>query len=330
PKGEEPYANNMETIIHADIILLDVETGQTLNTFPIGAMHTGGSRGKSLSKALSIIRMNVSRSLRELYTITSEVLDVQGSEVTMYLGSDLGVKRGIVYEISRLDKKKKLRDRDVTIPGRSVGLVRIDRVSDDASMGTIVRKWGRVKEGYKATEMINPPQGGFGFYFTYNNEREAIDRGGIAFQIKPFSRWGGHFHFGGGSMIDSRGDRDAMFSFGGGFIYRFLYTPKFNLSAVVDFPLDFVSRNDDYDHNVSTLLFAPQIGLQTEVMINRKVDLIVRAGYSRAKANGKWTYNEGEGDDTKSIDAKWDERGEPTLDAAGMYVNISLRFLAID
>ena len=142
PKEEEPYAYNMQTIIHADIIFLDIESGKTLNTFPISAMHTGGSRGESLSKALTIVRWNVSRSLRELYTITSEVLDVDGSNVTLYLGSEMGVKKGIVYEISRLDKKKTLKDREVIIPGRSVGLIRIDRVSGDASTGKIVRKWG--------------------------------------------------------------------------------------------------------------------------------------------------------------------------------------------
>lgn len=330
PKDEEPYAYNMETIIHADIIFLDIESGKTLNTFPISAMHTGGSRGESLSKALKIVRWNVFRSLRELYTITSEVLDVDGSSVTLYLGSEMGVKKGIVYEISRLDKKKKLRDRDVIIPGKSVGLVRIDRVSGDASTGKIVRKWGRVKEGYKAVEMIHPPNVASGLYFSYNVERSGFDRGGLSFQLKPFNRWSFNGFLGGGNIIDSRNRRDGMITFGGGFIYRFLYTPKFNLCVTADIPFNLVFRSDDVGHNVSTMLISSQLGLQTEIMLNRKLDIVFQAGVSSSGVHGNWQYNEGDGDDSKSYDAEWGNLGEPTLDARAMYMNISIRFLSID
>ncbi len=333
PKDEEPYANNIETIVQADIVLLDVETGKTLNIFPISAMHTGGSRGESLSKVLNIVRGNVSRALRELYTITSEVLDVDGSDVILYLGSEMGVKRGSVYEISRLDKKKTLRDREIIIPGRSVGLVRLDKVSGDASMGTIVRKWGRVKEGYKAVEMIHPPRVAPGLYFTYNQEKGAFDRGGVFFQLKPFGRWGFNGFFGGGTIVDSRERRDGMVSFGGGLIYRFLYTPQFTLSSIMDFPFNLVFRNDDAGHNVYTVLFSTQVGLQTEIMLNRKMDIVFRAGVSGPGVHGNWQYSEGEGDAAKTFDAVWnvwDERGEPSLDATGFYFNISLRYLRIN
>ncbi|MCH7611977.1 MAG: hypothetical protein IIB95_01050 [Candidatus Marinimicrobia bacterium] len=329
-KEDEPYPYNIQTIVHADIVLLDVATGKTLNTFPISAMHTGGSRGESLSKVLNIVRWNVSRALRELYTITSEVLDVDGSNITLYLGSDMGIKRGVIYEISRLDKKKTLQNREVIIPGRTVGLVRVDRTSGDASMGTIVRKWGRVKEGYKAIEMIHPPKVASGLYFTYNYDKQRFDRGGIYFQLRPFNRWGGNGFFGGGTIIDSRGRRDGMFTFGGGLIYRFLYTPKFTLSGIMDFPLNLVFRNDDASHNVTTALFAPQFGLQTEIMINRKLDIVFQAGVSGPGIRGNWKYTEDEGEDSESYNAEWDERGAPSLDAAGLFFNISLRYLRIN
>ena len=41
PEEEEPYANNMETIIQADIILLNIETGITISIYPISGTHTG-------------------------------------------------------------------------------------------------------------------------------------------------------------------------------------------------------------------------------------------------------------------------------------------------
>ena len=329
PKNEEPYANNMETIIQADIILLNVITGQTIDTYPIRAAHTGGSRGKSLGIALNQIRSKIFRALKNIYIIKTEVLDVNGSKVTLILGSDLGVKKGTVYEISRLDKKKVLSGREITIPGKTVGLVRINRVSNDASIGTIIRKWGRVKGGYQAEELVSPPSASGGITLQYNLERQAIDHGGLLIQLNPLSKWGGFFHLGGGSIFDSRNDKDFMFTFGGGINYRFLYTPQFNLGGIVDIPFSFVSRNDDFNNSVTNVLMTPQIGLQTEIMINRKLDLVIRAGYSSSNTLGKWTYSKGEGDDSKQFDAEWDGLA-PTLDASGIYFNFSIRYLEID
>ncbi len=165
PEEEEPYANNMETIIQADIILLNIETGITINIYPISGTHTGGSRGKSLGIALDVLKNSIVRSLKEMYVVQSEILEAKGSKVTLLLGSDLGVDKGTIYEISRLDKKRTIGEREIIIPGRTVGLVRINRSSGDASMGTVIRKWGRVKTGYQAKEMLDPPRGSIGFLF---------------------------------------------------------------------------------------------------------------------------------------------------------------------
>ncbi len=330
PMGEELYANNMETIIHGNIILLNVETGETIVTYPITGAHTGGSRGKSLGIALDVIRKSILRSLKEMYIIQSKILEVEGNKVTVFLGSELGVKKGTIYEISRLDKKRTIGDREITIPGRTVGLARINRTSGDASMGTIIRKWGQIKPGYQAKEMLDPPMGSLGLTLRYNVEEERIDHANFLIQIHPLNKFGGFVNIGGGSTYDSRNDRDGIFLFGGGFIYRFLYTPQFNLGAVVDLPLSYIFREDDSGHSVKSLFFSPQVGLQTEIMINRKIDLVIRGGISSAGSTSKWTYTEGTGEDAVSYDAEWDERGAPHFNAAGYYINVSLRFLNIN
>lgn len=330
PKNEELYPNNIETIIHGNIILLDLETGQTINTYTFTGAHTGGSRGRSLGIALDVLKQSLTRSLKEMFIIQSEVIEVKGSKVTVFLGSDLGVKRGTIYEISRLDKKRKIGDKEITVPGSTVGLARINRTSGDASLGTIIRKWGRIKPGYQAKELLDPPLGGLGLTLRYNYEEERVDYADFLIQIKPLNRFGGFINIGGGAIYDSRNDRDGIFLFGGGLIYRFLYTPQFNLGAVVDLPLSYIFREDDSGNDVNSLFFAPQIGLQTEIMINRKMDMVIRGGISVAGANSKWTYSEGEGEDVETFNAEWDERGAPSVDASGLYVNVSLRFLPID
>ena len=74
---------------------------------------------------------------------------------------------------------------------------------------------------------------------------------------------------------------------------------------------------------------APQLGLQTEIMINRKLDFVIRGGISSPGSYSTWDYTEGEGEDVEWFDAEWDERGEPALDASGMYINFSIRYLDI-
>lgn len=327
---EEPYAYNMETIIQTDIVLLNIETGELINTFPVSAAHTGGSRGKSLAIALEQIRVKLSYALRNIYRIKSEVLAVDGSRVMLALGSDLGVKRGTVYGVSRLDKKKTFNGREITIPGKSVGLVRVNDISNDGSVGTVIRKWGRIRNGYQAEELIHPPFFGGGFTVRYNNNEQSVDHVNVFLQFNPLNQWGGYVQLGGGIITDSRNDQDALFTLGGGIIFRFLYTPQFNLGGIVDFPMSFVNRGDDFNHSVSAVFIAPQIGLQTEIMINRKLDMIVSGGYSSHGMLGHWTYTKGEGDDAESFDAEWDMRGAPTLDASGFYINFSLRFLNIN
>jgi hypothetical protein len=63
------------------------------------------------------------------------------------------------------------------------------------------------------------------------------------------------------------------------------------------------------------------------------MDIVFRAGVSGPGVHGNWQYSEGEADAAKTFDAVWnvwDERGEPSINAAGFYFNISLRYLRIN
>ena len=98
-------------------------------------------KAKSLSSALKLIRDQISNELKKLYQLSSEVLDIQGNEVTLLLGKNMGVQSGTVYEISTLDERKVVRSREITIPGKQVALVEVKSVSTDASQGRILRKY---------------------------------------------------------------------------------------------------------------------------------------------------------------------------------------------
>ena len=56
-------------------------------------------------------------------------------------------------QIITREKKRVIREREITIPGKSVGLIEIQTVSMDASEGIVLRKWDDVEPGYQAKEI---------------------------------------------------------------------------------------------------------------------------------------------------------------------------------
>ncbi len=130
--------NNIHTVINANVRLVNVETGLSEKSFNVGASHTGGNRDASLEKALSNITFQVRSKLKELYMITSEIIEVDGSYVSMFSGENLGLKKGAMFEISSKDKIKTYKGKTVTLPGKSRGLIRITDVGPDGSRAKVV------------------------------------------------------------------------------------------------------------------------------------------------------------------------------------------------
>ena len=136
----ERYPNNIQTVLSGEVRLLNVETGQSISSFNFSVDHTGGVKTKSLNEALKLLRSQMVSHLKSLYQLSSEVLDVRGSDIMLLLGEDMGVRKGMVYEIRTLDTKRMVRDRDITIAGKAVGFVEVETVSADASEGRVLRK----------------------------------------------------------------------------------------------------------------------------------------------------------------------------------------------
>ena len=93
-KRQLELENNIHTIINANVRLVNVETGISEKSFKLGASHTGGNRDASLEKALSNLNLQVHSKLKELYMITSEVMEVDGKIISILSGENLGLEKG--------------------------------------------------------------------------------------------------------------------------------------------------------------------------------------------------------------------------------------------
>ena len=335
----ERYPNNIHTVIDGEVRLINVETGQSDASFSIHAEHTGGVKAKSLSEALKQVRTQMYTNLKTLYKLSSEILDIRGDDVTLLLGKNMGIKQGTLFEIVTREEKRVVRDREITIPGKSVGFVEVQTTSLDASEGRILRKWNDIEPGYQAHEITGGIfAGGISGMYGSGNRNMRLRFFG---NFNPFHRFGGSAFGDIGTVKDSRDDSDFQFGFGFDINYRIIRTSPFSLGAVLSLPFDFHSRSDDVEkildiniesHTVYIPVFSPRVGIQSEIMVSSSLDIVIRGEYVLASINldNRWTYRDE--DESNSLPANWDpnEGPEPEIDYSGFQFSIGIRSVFIN
>ncbi len=323
----ERYPNNIQTIIQAEVRKLDIESGKSVASFKIVILNTGGNRDKSLSAALVQASRQMSAELRKLYLLTSEVLDINGDEITLLLGENLGIRPGTQFEIVSLPKKRALRGRTITLPGRSVGRVLVETVSSDASQGRILRSWEPLQPGYRAVEALMPV---FGLGVTMT---VAPDIGFYRLQLlptpSPFQELIVNGLFSAGMMKDTRDDMDFSLGFGIQLGKKMYYHSKRAMGMTVSLPLHLVFRSDDESNTVTLPVFAPRIGAVMQFQMSRNRDLILAFDIVPMSITGNWKYSKDNADgNTDTFDAEWNDT-VPDIKPEGLYFSVGYRFLTL-
>ncbi len=326
----ERYPNNIQTVVRGDVRKINLETGQSLSSFTINISHTGGNKGESLRKALNQIALQTSMELKEMYLLTSQVLDVRGREVILLLGRNLGLRKGTMFAISSPSTKRTVGDYEIDIPGRRVGFVKVTELSQDANRGMILRNWEPIEPGFTAVESTGRIQAG-GMSLRYGTQSPEMGLDFIGY-INPMGRMDCALTIGLGTFQDSREETDFSLRFGLDFAYRMINTVPFSLSPVIIFPASIVFKRDDAEdaNSVTSVLFNPAVGGRAEIMLKSNLDLVATVAWSPSSQLSKWRYSEEEDDETEYYSAEWDHRGAPGIDAAGLYFNIGIRFLMFD
>jgi len=327
----ERYPTNIHTVIDGEIRLINVETSQSLASFSIHADYTGGVKEKSLSQALQQIRYQMYIDLKNLYQLSSEVLNIRGNNITLLLGKNMGVNSGTIFEIISRDEKRTMRDREITIPGTSVGFIQVKTVSNDACEGRVLRKWETIEPGYQAHEITGRIITG-GISGIYGNTPINM-RLRLFGNIKPFNRFGGTIYGDIGIVEDTRDDSDFLFGLGFSLNYHLIQTSSFSLGPVLNIPFDFPMRSDDENnegesHFVYKVITSPRLGLQSEIMVSPKMDLVIRGEYVLSSSNlGNWHYTEvivGDEEGTESGNANWNGT-IPEIDYQGWIITLGIR-----
>ncbi|MFQ6604813.1 MAG: hypothetical protein ACE5D8_04575 [Fidelibacterota bacterium] len=323
----ERYPDNIQTIIQAEVSKLDIESGKSVASFKVVVLHTGGNRDKSLSAALSQAAREMSSELRKLYLLNSEVLEVNGDEVTLLLGKNLGIRPGIQFDIVSRPQERQLRGRSITLPGRSVGRVLVETVSPDASQGRILRYWEPLQPGYRAVETLKPVVG-LGMTLTL-----APDIRFYRLQVLPnplpFQKFIIQGLFSLGMMKDTRNDMDFSLGFGLQLGHNVYYHSQRALGITVSLPLHVAFRSDDESNMVAMPVFAPGIGAVLKFQMDRRRDLILAIDVVSMSTTGRWKYSkDNEDGNTDTFDAIWHDT-TPDIRPEGLYFSVGYRFLTL-
>ena len=326
----ERHPNNIQTIIQAEVRLLNIESGSSKNSFRISATYTGGNKTSSLNRALNKLDWQIGRNLREFYMIASEVIEKNGNDITILTGNDMGLEEGTIFEVNSPGREKKYKDRSVTLPGKPRALAILTKIGKNTSRARIVRQWKKVKEGHRANEMIYDPTT-TDLAIKINGHPVLNLTGNL--WLNPFKKIAGSLTGQIGFLKDTRKENNIFYGLGWEAKMNVVDQGKFQLSIGTHLPLNFTTRTDDESNLVRLVFFNPSIDLTGSLILQRKNDVFIGLHYvTNDNIINDWYYSETEEkedgtEETEYYEAIWDPaKGPPQLNTSGFYISFGLRF----
>lgn len=321
---KDPYPHNIQTQLSVEVRNLDVETGETLYSFYVDASHTGGTAGRSRAKAMASLRRQAKAELRAFYLLSSRVLAVQGNELILLLGEEMGLRRGMVFEIQEPEREETFGDRTVTIPGRPVGYAAVKDLSPESSRAVVVRQWSPINAGYQALERIRPLSAGL-IEISPSLQASCFTMG-----LGGQYRGAGWWDIGAGLLysrtIDSRQDVDHGITVDVSVGLRLALGTRLSVLNGMGIMMTIPFRQDDSGHTVSTALLAPTISARMEWLLSPELDLVVGVGYRFAGRSSDWKYAEANDENSGRLPPVWDGPA-PEVDITGLYVTAGIKFI---
>jgi hypothetical protein len=316
----EDYSDNIQTRLSVQFRNIDLITGKEIDRFTVRVSYTGGTKPESEEKTLANFRDVVFNEVQLLYQLVSEVIAVDGLDLDLRLGKNLGITGNTLFEIIEPDRINTTGDENVTTPGKSVALVSVRSVSDTVNRSVIIRQWGAIEQGDYAYEFPNSIQG-IQLYFLPKFPGDYLYIGG-QYHYSPLGDWdfgiGMHYL----SVTDSYNENDNGLGFSA-FGSRKLFTlTALTVYAKVGANLDILFKDDDVGMLVTTAVLSGSLGLTCNLMISKKADIEINLGYRFSTKSSDWTYSARE----EEFDAFWYD-DPPVVDLAGFYFSVGYKFI---
>jgi len=307
----------MGMVLSFSIRQIDLSTSQTINSVNVGPLMGDFSQ----------MRPQISLKLRQLFRISAEVLDVDSKEVLVSVGEDLGVVKGSIFEVISPDEKRKFGEKEVVIPGRSIGFIKIGRTSKETSRSKIIRRWGKeVKPGYS---LVEKPTIGNSIHYGIIASKNDYSVPFTLF-LKPFNNVEVKGGLSAGVLIDSR--QKTNFYFGGPLIfstYKLIQSSKLTLGGIANLYPNFIfGKKDDEGNSLIGVRAKAAFGLEANILTSASKDLVFAVELVFGSDIG-WSFSDSSDEnDKKPI---WDNAiGAPNFEPNRLQFRFGIRNLNLD
>jgi hypothetical protein len=319
--GDEQDDGPTQTNLAVEIRKMDIETARTIGSYNIDVTATGKSRAESRTKVLAAFQTRVLNELKNMYLLHSQVVQVDGNEVLLLLGSQLGLREGTIFEIVEPDKEQVFDGgRTFSVPGRRTGFVRVTDLGAETNRSLVLRNWRTIGSGYHALEFNRMFHGVQLDVLTPFNDRYTSFN--IQYTWLPVNDLGGDAGLRFSQIEDSRDEHDFAFGLNFSGRMRVLNLRTLDIQLKAGGEMDLVFRQDDYSHAVNAVIFSGILGLSFDLQIAARNDLILLAGYRFGGQSNNWTYSK----DEETRDAEWDGES-PGIDISGYYFSLGYKIL---
>ncbi|UCE04821.1 MAG: hypothetical protein JSW07_14505 [bacterium] len=318
--SEEAYVKNIQTQLFVQAQLLDLDTGNLITTLEIEAIQTGGSREKSKVKVLKQFKNKLIYELKWLYWLASEVMLKENRKLIVPIGTELGVEKGMIFELIEPDRIMIEDEVEMLIPGGRVAFATVADTANEKSSLEILRQWQDDYPGSWVVERLRPIHALQLNFIPPSTDSHTTF--GIQFHARPLKLfdWGLGARF--VKITDSDDNNDYGFGFGGFIICRFLNMAKLDVGGQLGLDLDIPFREDDEGRIVHTALFSAYTGITAEFLLSAKSDLFISVGYRIGGETNNWEYSE----DDETYSAYWKDKA-PEVDNTGFMLSVGIKFL---
>jgi hypothetical protein len=316
----EDYSDNILTRLTVRFRNINLIDGKEIDRFEIKISHTGGTKLESEEQALKNFNEAVFNEVRMIYQLVSEVISVDGLDLNLTLGTDLGLTGNTIFEIKQPNQIKTVSGEKVTFPGKPLALACLQSVGDTINHARVIRQWDVIEPGYYASE-YNKNIHGLQIFFSPKFPEDYLYIGG-QFHYSPLGPW----DFGGGiyytAITDSYNELNNGLGFGLFGAGRVLSLTALMVHAKIGLNFDIPFKEDDSGTTVTTGVFSGTLGLSASLMLTETSDIELNIGYRQSAKSSSWSYSENE----EEFEAIW-ENDPPAVDLSGFYFTIGYKFI---
>ena len=315
--NSDDYSDNIQTKLSVQFRNIDLTTGIEIDRISVTVLHTGGTKPESKKKALEKFRELVFNEVRMIYQLVSEVIAIDGVDLDLSLGSNLGISGNTLFKIVEPDRVKEVDDEKVIYPGQSVGLACVQSIGDTVNHSLVIRQWNSIESGFYAYE-LNKKIHGIQFYFIPGFPGDYMSIGG-QYHYNPLGDW----DVGGGIryiyVTDSYDESNHGLGFGIFGSRKVLTLTALTVHGNLGIDFDLPFKIDDDGKAVSTGVFSGTLGISGSFILSKKSDMEINLAYRLSTKSSNWTYTRED-----NYDAFWQDEA-PVVDFSGFYFSLGYK-----